>query len=461
MNVETFPPDFATTVVRLIYSDMRVAQQVSEVAGVEVFDSEVLGGKYLSDCVSFSYKALQEYASPISPAIFQYYVEEHASRLKSEDLATQYRSWMYQNQQLLFTPPLDGQFVQDKLFQWVRTQRVKILLKEIAGKVKAGQEVDLSAAANSFLRVSDIVSLSDTETFDFGADIDRTLEYLMNPEHRVVLPTGRPKFDRIMAGGFGKREMTIFMAPTNTGKTTVMSGLAADLVRNQRRVVYISLEQSANLIACKLISSLTGIPPYAYRENAGVLRQWAEFVQAGVGALAVRQFPTRGLTVSMLRAYLKSIEQRWGAPVEAVVLDYGDLMDGPGQDDYSRLKDIFQKIRGLAVSMDFALITATQAGRKSQGSEIVNLEDVSDCIEKANIADVMIALCQTKEEYHNRIMRMYWVKHRTGEKLQQLPFRINFEVAQLTEEEADSAMTSVRQEPDAQQSMNSLLGAYS
>jgi hypothetical protein len=59
--------------------------------------------------------------------------------------------------------------------------------------------------------------------------------------------------------------------------------------------------------------------------------------------------------------------------------------------------------------------SASQAGRSSLSKEIITMADIAEDIGKANIADVIIALCQTREEETADQCRLFLAKVRDGD----------------------------------------------
>ena len=58
--------------------------------------------------------------------------------------------------------------------------------------------------------------------------------------------------------------------------------------------------------------------------------------------------------------------------------------------------------------------TATQAARRALSKELVTIADIAESYEKSNVADVIIALCQTREEKEADMLRLFAAKIRDG-----------------------------------------------
>ena len=59
--------------------------------------------------------------------------------------------------------------------------------------------------------------------------------------------------------------------------------------------------------------------------------------------------------------------------------------------------------------------TASQANRGALDKAVITIGDLAEAFNKANIADFMVALCQTIEEKEEGIMRWHVAKQRDGE----------------------------------------------
>jgi hypothetical protein len=68
----------------------------------------------------------------------------------------------------------------------------------------------------------------------------------------------------------------------------------------------------------------------------------------------------------------------------------------------------------MAGELDIPIWTATQVNRAGLSQEVVDIEHMGDSLRKAQIADVVIGICRTREERDKNEARLYLAKNRNG-----------------------------------------------
>jgi replicative DNA helicase len=252
---------------------------------------------------------------------------------------------------------------------------------------------------------------------DFLEDIDFWLEEL---EMKIKIPTGMIHLDTKLDGGLSKGEVGIFLGPPNRKKSQALvnTGFGAMSMFSNSSVVHITVEMSAIVVAkryaARLVSSWfvkgrTNRDEYAYmvKDKASKLLK---------GKLIIKEFPSRSATVYDIKAYLKQLKIA-GHKFDVVIIDYLDELKHSGVGELRhQLRETVSNLRSLAhpTNMNVAIWTATQANRSSLNNEIITMEHISESFGKAEVADVVIALCQTKLEMQYELMRLYGAKVRDG-----------------------------------------------
>ena len=70
--------------------------------------------------------------------------------------------------------------------------------------------------------------------------------------------------------------------------------------------------------------------------------------------------------------------------------------------------------------------TASQANRASLAKKVVTEGDIAEDFGKAQTADVILALCQTKQEYDDQEMRIFIAKNRDSPAKIEVSIETNF-----------------------------------
>ena len=87
---------------------------------------------------------------------------------------------------------------------------------------------------------------------------------------------------------------------------------------------------------------------------------------------------------------------------------------------------MYASLRRLGGEFGLPVITMSHITRSSQRSNIVDLTDISEDINKARIADIILALCQTRKEEERGVLRVHVAKNREGPKGQVVEYMTEF-----------------------------------
>jgi replicative DNA helicase len=135
------------------------------------------------------------------------------------------------------------------------------------------------------------------------------------------------------------------------------------------------------------------------------------------GRLKIKKYRTNECTIDTIRSYLNRLEMEDGFKPDMIVVDYADLISPRKSysDKRFELESVYLELRDLADEYKCPVWTASQANRGSLDKKVITIADLAEAFNKANIADLMVALCQTVEEKEDGIMRWHVAKHRNGE----------------------------------------------
>ena len=152
------------------------------------------------------------------------------------------------------------------------------------------------------------VSFDNNIGLDYFEDVDRRYEMYHTVEDKVSW--GVPSLDRVTVGGMSKKTATCCVAATGVGKSGLLCAISANVIRQGKNVLYISMEMSedrvaeridANLMA-ETVRNVRNMPYKSYIENTNKLKQKA------YGRLIIREFPTSAAGVTQFKALLKDLK---------------------------------------------------------------------------------------------------------------------------------------------------------
>lgn len=401
----------------------------------------------------------------------------HSTDLLKEILEDETDSRRRRLQELLFqitvlSQAINSEFVLRQLRLFVRMQQLKAALIESAGHLNdtSGMGVErVEQLLTKALR-------NPHAEFDIGvrgSNLSYLLEYLRQTQDDEFC-MGIPELDKHHVCP-GRQKLMVALGPVGSGKTWLLTHLGTRALRLRKRVLHVTLEISiaemmeryvqavlsvaqrqAHLVAkinrLKLddTGALTGLEPdtltapFALRasgdepgENAEclaalshlmaksyeikkpaaaqdepetkrVLGKWSPLDQ-----LLVKKFTTGSLTPHKLRGYLEML-QASGFKPDMVVLDYLGLLYLDPENLRISLGRATEELRGLAEEMNFALVTAQQAGREGYKAKETNIVHVAEDWSIVHTSDVVLSFSRSRHEKDLGLARLRVDKHRAG-----------------------------------------------
>jgi len=399
--------DFQTSVLRFAFSDPQFADLAHAVVEPEFFEREVDAWlfRHLED-------GLEQYGQTFTLAELQ---TEAVAAARAGEIDPGDVKLYAEAVKGAFSNPLHSrQFVLDRIVRFGRQEAVKRFMKD------RGLDCIRNEAYEDL-----VVGLDEARALgqDFGdmgmfyfPDTEEALQRRAVITSTSAVHTGITELDECFAHhGVGRGEMIIWMGPSNRGKSMAMSQHARRAVFTGLKAVHFSLEMSEDDVRERYDAALAGIAMRDLVREEHAVKAKVDKLGATFGnVLNIKEFPAGRATVSMLRNHIRNlIRMGWGTP-DLIVVDYGDLLrpEVRRKEKREELSDIFTDLKGLGTEFQAAMCTGTQANRAAFQKEVVSMEDVAEDIGKMMIADMVIGLCQTREEYLQGVMRLCVAKNR-------------------------------------------------
>lgn len=238
--------------------------------------------------------------------------------------------------------------------------------------------------------------------------------------------TGVLEIDRyIPKGGIKAGELGVLLGSYNTGKSFALLECAMAAVHKGYNVLYVTCEMGEEDIRQRAIChrvgmNLSNMGNDVFRYESELIKRYDKLDVEAVKRFKTKEYRTGDLTVSQLAGELDYMRDVDGFIPDVIVVDYADIMKGAASnknDDNHILKGaIYQDLRGLAQQRRVPLWTATQANREGMGKEIITGKHISESLDKARIADVVVSMSSTSEDEEHNVVRLYIEKNRKGKK---------------------------------------------
>jgi len=233
---------------------------------------------------------------------------------------------------------------------------------------------------------------------------DLGLDYFENPKERLqwikdqagAISTGWKAIDHKLYGGLNRGEITIFAGGSGAGKSLFLQNFAVNWVLAGLNVVYVSLELSEQLISMRLDAMVSGFGTKEIMKNMEDVDLKVRMKAKGAGKLRVKQMPN-GINANDLRVFLREYEIQSGEKVDALLVDYLDLMmpistKVSGSDLFIKDKYVSEEIRNLAVERDLLCVTASQLNRAAVEEIEFDHHHIAGGLSKIQTADNVVGI---------------------------------------------------------------------
>ena len=281
---------------------------------------------------------------------------------------------------------------------------------------------------------------------DYWEDPAERIERVRN--QRGGTSTGWKEIDSKLYGGFNRGELNIFAAPSGGGKSLFLQNLALNWSIAGLNVVYITLELSEELSSMRLDSMITGMNTRDVFKNKDDVDLKVRMQGKKAGKLQIVQLPN-GITINSVSSYLREFEVKNDIKVDAVLIDYLDLMM-PAQskvspsDLYIKDKFVSEEMRNFAVEHDILFATASQLNRAAVEEVEFDHSHIAGGLSKVQTADNVIGIFTSQAMRERGRYQVQFMKTRSssgvGQKVD-LKFDIaGLRIEDLDEDEAGSTM---------------------
>jgi len=283
-------------------------------------------------------------------------------------------------------------------------------------------------------------------------------DYWDNPGERIqrvrdsrgAVSTGWATIDFPLYGGFNRGELNIFAASSGGGKSLFLQNLALNWSLLGHNVVYITLELSEELSAMRLDSMLTGYSTKEVFAQKDDTHLKVKMSGKNAGSLQLIQMPN-GITVNDITSYIKEYEVQTNIKVDAVLLDYLDLMS-PAQTKVSAsdlfIKDKFvsEELRNFATENMYLFATASQLNRSAVEEVEFDHSHMAGGISKVHTADNVIGIFTSQAMRERGRYQIQFMKTRSSAGLgQKVDLKFDIKGLRITDLDKDEKGTTMHQ----------------
>jgi replicative DNA helicase len=304
-------------------------------------------------------------------------------------------------------------YVKDTALNFCKQQNLKRELKNVQSIIENG-EFEAYNKIEEIIQKALQVGISNDDATDVFHDIDAALE----KDYRHPLPTGIVGVDKILKGGLGIGELGIVLAPTGTGKTTLLTKFANTAYNLGYNVMQIFFEDNPGNIKRKHYTIWTDISPDNQPDYKDEVKQKIEEAQTrSKGSLKLLKLASDNVTVSEIKNKIRKMNSD-GVKIDLLVLDYVDCISSDKSTNGEEWKgegSVMRSLESMTGEFNMAIWTATQGNRESISSEVVTGDQMGGSIKKAQIAHVILSIGKTLEQKEHKLATLTLIKSRIGQ----------------------------------------------
>jgi replicative DNA helicase len=218
-------------------------------------------------------------------------------------------------------------------------------------------------------------------------------------------------------------------------------------------VVYLTLELSEALVSMRIDSMLTGITTKDIFKNIDDVEMKVKMIGRKSGMLQVKYMPS-GKTANDIRAYLKEYEIKCGKKVDALLVDYLDLLMPTGkkisaENLFIKDKYVSEELRNLAMEKQCVFVTAAQLNRGAVEEVEFDHSHISGGLSKIQTADNVFGIFTSRAMRERGRYQIQLMKTRSSSGVgQKLDLDFNIETLRISDLPED-------QQEDSQSQSNS------
>jgi replicative DNA helicase len=391
---------FQQSLIKAIIEDKKYGETIIDVLESKFFDNNSF--KFIMENVKELYKSYNKI--PDYNTLAQKIMAEGGNKDSSKVHVDTLESIKINESQI--------EYVKDTALNFCKQQNLKRELKSVQSIIESG-EFEAYNKIEEIIQKALQVGLSNDETTDVFHDIDGALEQ----DFRHPLPTGIVGVDNLLKGGLGIGELGVVLAPTGTGKTTLLTKFANTAYNLGYNVVQIFFEDNPGNIKRKHYTIWSEIAPDQQPEFKDTVKEKVENAQSrSTGSLKLLKLASDNVTVSEIKNKIRKMNSD-GIKVDLLVLDYVDCISSDKSTNGEEWKgegSVMRSLESMTGEFGMAIWTATQGNRESISSEVVTGDQMGGSIKKAQIAHVILSIGKTLEQKEHNLATLTLLKSRIG-----------------------------------------------
>lgn len=391
---------FQQSLIKAIIEDRKYGEMIIDVLESKFFDNNSF--KFIMENIKELYKSFNKI--PDYNSIAQKIIAENPNELSSKV--------HIDTLEIIKNNTQDPDFVKDRALNFCKQQNLKKELKIVQTIIENGQ-------FEEYKKIEQIVqkALQVGISGDDATDVFHDMASALEKDHRHAIPTGIVGVDNLLKGGLGRGELGVVLAPTGTGKTTLLTKFANTAFNHGYNVLQIFFEDNPSNIKRKHYTIWTGVAPDNQVENPKEIMEKVTLAQQrSKGGIKLLKLPSDSITISEIKSKIRKMTSD-GFKIDLLVVDYVDCITPERSafgEEWKGEGSIMRSLEAMTSEFDIAIWTATQGNRESIKSEVVTADQMGGSIKKAQIGHVILSVAKTLEQKEHNLATLTLIKSRIG-----------------------------------------------
>lgn len=236
-----------------------------------------------------------------------------------------------------------------------------------------------------------------------------------------ILSTGVVELDRILDGGLERRALGTILGGTGSGKSLFLSSLGAAAMVDSYSVAYATLELPTKDVQTRTFTNLFDVTEESLKtEQPKCAQRFVMLREGGLGGLCIEHFNPQSTVPADLRSWLRRCDSEHGFRPDVLIVDYADKLihrrDAKTKETgaYKEMEYIYEALHEIGVDLNCWVWTASQTNRGGMHNKFVDIEHASDSMNKARVADLVLAIARTHADEAEGMIRFRVPKRRRG-----------------------------------------------
>lgn len=404
-----FDTDFQAKIVAMLVRDSTFARRTEGLIKPSYFDSRAHG--FIANLALAYFSKYKRAIAEVHIINMMLVAAKRSGRLR-DDVAEECELALPE----IFTTDVSARdFVIDQVGEFARHQAIQAAVLDgisLLEKHETGRFEEL------MMKAMQVKPHADSVPYDYWEEIESRTQFRTDVKTGKIAPnglsTGIKGMDAVLYHkGWGKRELTVFMAGAKKGKSFTIWDFGKLQTLQGRNVLGVTLEVSKEILSDRLDASVADQLIDELNDHIMTVHRSVSGMKGKVGKFMLHEYPSGTFTPNELESLIEMYKAQ-GVVFDAIVIDYLDIM-APNRwtsDEIANSKSVWIDVRAIAQREDLPIISATQTNREGHKSVTSKADQVAEDFNKVRIADLLISINATEEEMAKGEARMFFAASR-------------------------------------------------